>query len=121
MGDEANDYGTFVVTSLLTDEEADQALAYYLEHEPTLEEQEHFYAFVVFAAWCWYNWALYKEALDECVGDWRSIYRHCATHYLDRLLQLMGYLAYEIRFIQWYFLGLRYSVVGYRIEFGLAG
>ena len=90
MGDEANDYGTFVVTSLLTDEEADQALAYYLEHEPTLEEQQHFYAFVVFAAWCWYNWALYKEALDECVGDWRSIYRHCATHYLDRLQQLMG-------------------------------
>ena len=90
MGDEANDYGTFVVTSLLTDEEADQALAYYLEHEPTLEEQQHFYAFVVFAAWCWYNWALYKEALDECVGDWRRIYRHCATHYLDRLQQLMG-------------------------------
>lgn len=88
MGDEANDYGTFVVTSLLTDEEADKALDYYLERMPTLEERRHFYAYVVFAAWCWYNWALYKEALDECVGDWRGVYRRYAVHYLTRLNSL---------------------------------
>ena len=84
MGDYANDYGTFVVTSQLDDNTADQALKEYFSREPSIEEKIHNAIYVAYAGWCWYAWAILKEAQGDCVGDWRRIYEHYASHYCDR-------------------------------------
>lgn len=86
MSDVANDFGTFTVCAELTPEQTDDALRYYFDREPTFEEKRHFYAYIVFAGWCWYIWSLAKEAAGDNIGEWLFIYYRHAVDYVDTVL-----------------------------------
>ncbi len=43
-------------------------------YAPSEREARHFFAYEVFAGWCWYLWALVKEAEGDDVGEWLYIY-----------------------------------------------
>ncbi len=87
MSDVASDFGTMVVCTQMTPAHGEEALGYYFGRTPTDAERRHFWAYVVFAGWCWYVWALLKEAEGDDVGEWLFIYyRHAAT-YVDQLLE----------------------------------
>ncbi len=88
MSDEASDFGTFVVCSELDRERADKALEYYFSRKPTPQEYRHFWAYVVFAGWCWYVWALLKEAEGERVDSWLYIYYSYAACNINWVLDL---------------------------------
>lgn len=88
MGDYANDFGTFVVTSELSETEAEQALSYYFGRTPTFEETRHNLAMVALAGWCWYVWALAKEAEGDHIGEWLYIYYNYGKKYLDKVLPM---------------------------------
>lgn len=88
MADYASDYGTFVVTCMLSDEEADAALTCYFDRTPTLEERRHNYAYVALAGWCWYVWALQKESEGDFVGEWLYTYYKYAKRYAAKALAL---------------------------------
>lgn len=82
MSDYASDYGTFVVTCKLEKDRALKALEYYFGRKPSPAELRHNLAFVGLAGWCWYVWALLKEAEGDCVGDWLYTYYRYAKDYL---------------------------------------
>ena len=87
MSDVAADFGTMVVcTPEMTRERARAALEFYLGHTPSEREARHFFAYEVFAGWCWYLWALVKEAEGDDVGEWLYTYYSHATRTLDSLL-----------------------------------
>lgn len=86
MSDIASDFGTMVVCAQLTREQADRALGFYFDREPTQRERRHFWSYVVFAGWCWYVWALAKQAEGDDVGEWLLIYYRHAVDYVDELL-----------------------------------
>ena len=86
MSDVAADFGTMVVCAQLPREKADQALRFYFGRTPTELENRHFWSYVVFAGWCWYVWALAKEAEGDDVGEWLLIYYRHAVDHIDRLL-----------------------------------
>ena len=88
MADYASDYGTFVVTCMLDDEEAERALAHYFGRTPTPEEKRHNFAFVGLAGWCWYVWSLQKESEGDFVGEWLYTYYRYAKKYLPLTLSL---------------------------------
>ncbi|MCI7550779.1 MAG: phosphotransferase [Actinomycetaceae bacterium] len=88
MGDEANDFGTFCVCSKFREEEIDDALRVYLGREPTASERRHYWAFIVFAGWAWYVWALAKEAQGDNTGEWLYVYYTYPHRYADRVLAL---------------------------------
>ena len=88
MADYASDYGTFVVTCMLDEEEADRALEHYFGRKPTLEERRHNYAYVGLAGWCWYVWSLQKESEGDFVGEWMYTYYRYAKKYLPLTLSL---------------------------------
>lgn len=90
MSDYASDFGTFVVTCELSQDEADRALNHYFDGEPTLEQRRHNLAFVGLAGWCWYVWALQKESEGGYVGEWLYIYYRYAKTYLPLALELYG-------------------------------
>ena len=50
----------------------------YFGRTPTPEELRHNLAYVQLAGWCWYVWALLKEAEGDFVGEWLYIYFHYA-------------------------------------------
>ena len=54
----------------------------------SVEERRHFWSRVVLGGWCWYVWALEKEAEGAGVGEWLYIYFSYADKYLDRALAL---------------------------------
>ena len=87
MSDYASDYGTFVVTCMLGEEEAEHALACYFGHTPTPQEHRHNLAHVALAGWCWYVWALQKESEGDYVGDWMYTYYRYAKKYLSLALE----------------------------------
>lgn len=87
MSDVAADFGTMVVSSIgMTTEIAEKALRFYLQREATTQERYHYWAYVVFAGWCWYVWALLKEAEGDDAGEWLLTYYKHATHGVDELL-----------------------------------
>ena len=86
MSDPGNDFGTFVICSEYNKEQADAALAYYFGRTPTFEERRHFWSRVVLGGWCWYVWALEKEAEGAGVGEWLYIYYSYAVDYVDMVL-----------------------------------
>ena len=88
MADYASDYGTFVVTCMLDDEEAERALAHYFGRTPTPGEKRHNFAFVGLAGWCWYVWSLQKESEGDFVGEWLYTYYRYAKKYLPLTLSL---------------------------------
>lgn len=85
MGDYANDFGTFAVCCQLDDDEMSSALEAYFGRKPTPDEHRHNLAHVVLAGWCWYIWALLKEAEGDNVGEWLYIYYSSAERNLDRV------------------------------------
>ena len=88
MGDYANDFGTFCVCEQLTEEEMRRALGHYFGRTPTDAEWRHNLGQVGMAGWCWYAWALLKEAEGENVGEWSHIYYRYGKTYLKRALEL---------------------------------
>ncbi len=86
MSDPANDFGTFTVCCELSEEEANNAIDYYFGREATFEERRHFWAFVALAGWCWYIWALVKEAEGDHLAGWTYIYYSYAADYIDKIL-----------------------------------
>lgn len=86
MSDEANDFGTFVVCGQLSPDEANAALDAYFGRPATERERRHFWAYVVFAGWCWYIWSLAKEAEGDNIGEWLYIYYRHAVDYIDEVL-----------------------------------
>ena len=88
MSDYASDYGTFVVTCMLDEDEAERALESYFGRTPTLEERRHNLAYVGLAGWCWYVWALQKESEGDYVGDWLYTYYKYAIKYLPLAIGL---------------------------------
>ena len=84
MSDYASDFGTFVVTCMLDEADADRALAHYFDREPTPEERAHNFAYIGLAGWCWYVWALLKESEGDYVGDWLYTYYRYARQYLHQ-------------------------------------
>ena len=86
MSDVASDFGTLVVCTRMSVRRADEAIGYYFDRTPTAGERRHFWSYVVFAGWCWYVWALAKEAEGDDAGqDVFTYYRH-VTDYVDALL-----------------------------------
>lgn len=88
MSDIANDFGTLTVCAELSREQAEQALEFYFKRPPTSDERRHFWAYVVFAGWCWYIWALAKEAEGDNVGEWLFVYYRHAVDYVDEVLAM---------------------------------
>lgn len=88
MSDYANDFGTFSVCEQLTDEQMLKALEFYFGRIPTDAEIRHNLAMVGMAGWCWYAWALLKEAEGEDVGEWSYIYYRYGKEYLQKALSL---------------------------------
>ena len=88
MGDYANDFGTFCVCEQLTEEEMRRALGHYFGRTPTDAEWRHNLGQVGMAGWCWYAWALLKEAEGENVGEWSHIYYRYGKTYLKKALEL---------------------------------
>ena len=88
MADYASDFGTFVVTCMLSEQEARTALNHYFGRQATPEELRHNFAYVALAGWCWYVWALLKEAEGDNVGDWLYIYYKYAKDYSVKALAL---------------------------------
>ena len=86
MSDYASDFGTYTVCCELSPEEAEEALAYYFDREPSFEELRHNFAYVALAGWCWYVWSLMKEAEGDVVGEWLYIYYRYARKYLNMVL-----------------------------------
>ncbi len=92
MSDIAADFGTMVVcTDEMDEERADTALEFYFGRTPTELEKRHFWSYVVFAGWCWYVWALLKEAEGDNIGEVLYVYyRHAADYVSDLLAQYEG-------------------------------
>jgi len=88
MSDYASDFGTFVVTCMLEEREAEKALEHYFGRTPTVEEKRHNFAYVGLAGWCWYIWALQKESEGDFVGEWLYTYYRYAKKYLPLTLSL---------------------------------
>jgi CTP:phosphocholine cytidylyltransferase-like protein/thiamine kinase-like enzyme len=88
MSDYASDFGTFVVTCMLKEGEAEKALEHYFGRTPTVEEKRHNFAYVGLAGWCWYIWALQKESEGDFVGEWLYTYYRYAKKYLPLALSL---------------------------------
>lgn len=86
MGDPGNDTATFIICSQYNEEQANAAIDAYFGREATREERRHFWARVVLGGWCWYVWALEKEAEGAGVGEWLDIYKSYAAMYVDKVL-----------------------------------
>lgn len=96
MSDIAADFGTMVVCTEEMDEaRADEALAFYFGRTPTQAEKRHFWSYVVFAGWCWYVWALLKEAEGDNVGEVLYDYYRHAADYVNGLLAQYEAAAHE--------------------------
>ncbi|MDY2776783.1 MAG: phosphotransferase [Collinsella sp.] len=88
MSDYANDFGTFAVCEQLSEDEMRRALTYYFDRTPTDTEWRHNIAQAGMAGWCWYAWALLKEAEGGDVGEWSHIYYRYGKTYLKQALEL---------------------------------
>lgn len=88
MSDYANDFGTFSVCEQLTLPEMEKALTFYFGRKPTDTEFRHNLAIAGLAGWCWYVWALLKEAEGDNVGEWAYIYYRAAKANLKQALEL---------------------------------
>mgnify|MGYP007050059599 CR=1 FL=1 len=82
-------------TATYTDEELDEmwkqeqanaAIDAYFGRAATPVERRHFWARVVLGGWCWYVWALEKDAEGAGVGEWLDIYKSYAVTYVDKVL-----------------------------------
>ena len=88
MSDYANDFGTFCVCEQLSEDEMRSALTHYFGRTPTEAEWRHNLGQVGMAGWCWYAWALLKEAEGDNVGEWSHIYYRYGKTYLKKALEL---------------------------------
>ena len=86
MGDPGNDTATFIICSDADRAQGDAAIDAYFGRPATFEERRHFWSRVVLGGWCWYVWALEKEAEGAGVGAWLGIYRSYCVDYIDMVL-----------------------------------
>ena len=86
MGDPGNDTATFIICSQYDEDQANAAIDAYFGRSATPVERRHFWARVVLGGWCWYVWALEKEAEGAGVGEWLDIYKSYAVTYVDKVL-----------------------------------
>lgn len=86
MSDPMNDIATFIVCSEYDMAKGNQTLEYYFGRTPTFNERRHLWSMVVLAGWCWYVWALVKEAEGASAGEWLYIYYSYAAKYADAIL-----------------------------------
>ncbi|WP_130811298.1 phosphotransferase [Olsenella sp. Marseille-P4559] len=86
MGDPGNDTATFIICSQYDEAQANAAIDAYFGRPATFGERRHFWARVVLGGWCWYVWALEKDAEGAGVGEWLDIYKSYATTYIDEVL-----------------------------------
>lgn len=86
MGDPGNDTATFIICSQYNEEQANAAIDAYFGRTATPVERRHFWARVVLGGWCWYVWALEKDAEGAGVGEWLDIYKSYAVTYVDKVL-----------------------------------
>ena len=77
MNDPYNDIATLTVRDGLTRSKNDEILALFVGHEPTFCERRHDFAINALCGWYWYNWALFKDTLDEdgffMLPSWRAL------------------------------------------------
>ncbi len=90
MGDPGNDTATFIICAQYDEAQGDAAIDAYFGREVTPEERRHFWSRVVLGGWCWYVWALEKEAEGAGVGEWLYIYYSYCVNYIDKVLQAYG-------------------------------
>ena len=86
MGDPGNDTATFIICSDSDRARGDAAIDAYFGRPATFGERRHFWSRVVLGGWCWYVWALEKEAEGVGVGEWLDIYRSYCVDYIDMVL-----------------------------------
>lgn len=86
MGDPGNDTATFIICSQYDEDQANAAIDAYFGRAATPAERRHFWARVVLGGWCWYVWALEKDAEGAGVGEWLDIYKSYAVLYVDKVL-----------------------------------
>lgn len=90
MGDPGNDTATFIICSGYGKKEGDAAIDAYFGRPATFEERRHFWSRVVLGGWCWYVWALEKEAEGAGVGEWLYTYYSYCVDYIDEVLAAYG-------------------------------
>lgn len=88
MADPYDDLATFIVCAQLDSDRTELALSYYLDRTPTDEERRHLWSRVTLCGWCWYVWALAKEAEGAPVGEWLYIYYRYAIENIDGVLDM---------------------------------
>lgn len=86
MGDPGNDTATFIICSSYGQKEGDAAIDAYFGRPASFEERRHFWSRVVLGGWCWYVWALVKEAEGAGVGEWLYTYYSYCVDYIDQVL-----------------------------------
>ncbi|KGF05911.1 phosphotransferase [Arcanobacterium sp. S3PF19] len=87
MSDIAGDFGTFCVCCSLDETRANACIDYYFGRAAEEKERRHFWAYVVFAGWCWYVWSLVKESEGEKVDEWLYTYFSYAERYAPKILR----------------------------------
>ena len=94
MGDPACDLGNFVSQgSGYSVKETLDMLPLYFGRPATFDEERHCLAAVGLVGWYWYVWALYKEAVDNPVGEWTRIWYQAAKLYTKAAEERYGILA----------------------------
>ncbi len=73
MSDYASDLGAFICCSDYTYDRALEVLEVYFERRPSPGELAHCLAYIALASFCWFVWALVKDAQGASVGV--SLYR----------------------------------------------
>lgn len=85
--DPAVDVGNFICSSDYSYEKAMAVLYEYLQHPPTEKEQGHYLGYTAMAAYHWYLWALYQEAMGRIIGNSMYIWYKNARLYAKHALE----------------------------------
>ena len=88
MSDPASDLGTFIACSDYSWDDTMQVLTTYFGRIPTPEELRHHVGHVGLAAFYWWVWSLYKDALGDSIGSWGYRWYRYAMYYGTRALAL---------------------------------
>ncbi len=88
MSDYASDLGVFICCSDYTYEQALDVLKLYFQRDLSGEELFHCLAYVSLASFYWFNWALYKTACGNVIGEFLQIWHDYAKLYGKRALDV---------------------------------
>lgn len=89
MADPIMDPAMYTIYAQLDKERIDLSLRYYLDREPTREEEIRFYMYIALGGFLWSMWSQYKQGLGQEFGEYPLImYRYMKDYY--QLLEDMG-------------------------------